>query len=62
MSIYDIEVKTIDGKSETLDTFRGKTLLIVNVASRCGFTPQYQGLEAMYRQHKDQGLAVLGFP
>lgn len=62
MSIYDIEVKTIDGRRETLDAFRGKLLLIVNVASHCGFTPQYRGLEAMYRQHQDQGLAVLGFP
>ena len=59
--LYDIPLKTIDGETVTLDVFRGKALLIVNVASRCGFTPQYQGLEALYRRHKD-GLVVLGFP
>jgi glutathione peroxidase len=62
MSIYDFEVKTIDGQPQRLDAWRGKLLLIVNVASRCGFTPQYQGLEALYREYKDQGLVVLGFP
>jgi len=61
-SIYDFEVKTIDGAQMKLDAYRGKTLLVVNVASKCGFTPQYEGLEAMYRRHKDEGLVVLGFP
>jgi glutathione peroxidase len=62
MSIYDIEVKTIDGRLQKLETYRGRLLLIVNVASRCGYTPQYKGLEALYRKHKDKGLVVLGFP
>jgi len=62
MSLYDISVKTIDGGVQSLAAYRGKTLLIVNVASRCGFTPQYTGLEALYRRHKDEGLVVLGFP
>ncbi|HET7395437.1 MAG TPA: glutathione peroxidase [Gammaproteobacteria bacterium] len=62
MSIYDIEVKNIDGQAEKLDAYRGQTLLIVNVASRCGFTPQYKGLEALHRQYKDQAFSVLGFP
>ncbi len=62
MSIYELEVITIDGQPLKLDRYRGKLLLIVNVASQCGFTPQYQGLEALYRKHKDHGLVVLGFP
>ena len=62
MSIYDFEVTTIDGVRERLDVFRGKTLLIVNVASRCGFTGQYRGLEALYRRHRVHGFVVLGFP
>jgi len=61
-AIYDFEVTTIDGVRERLDVFRGKTLLIVNVASRCGYTPQYRGLEALYRRHQAQGFVVLGFP
>jgi glutathione peroxidase len=60
--LYDISVTTIDGKSERLDAFRGQVLLIVNVASRCGFTPQYAGLEALYRKHKSDGFTILGFP
>ena len=59
--IYDIQVTTIDGQVTTLEGFRGKLLLVVNVASQCGFTPQYRGLEALYRSHKDD-LVVLGFP
>jgi glutathione peroxidase len=62
MSLYDIPVVTIDGRTQTLGPFRGQVLLVVNVASQCGFTPQYAGLEDLYRQHKDRGFAVLGFP
>jgi len=62
MTIYDFEVTSLDGERRTLEEYRGKLLLIVNVASKCGFTPQYAGLEAVYRRHKDQGFAVLGFP
>ncbi|HET7921572.1 MAG TPA: glutathione peroxidase [Gammaproteobacteria bacterium] len=61
-SIYDFEVTTLDGAQETLERYRGQVLLIVNVASRCGFTPQYAGLEALYRQYRERGFAVLGFP
>jgi glutathione peroxidase len=60
--IYDFTVTTLDGRRLSLGEYRGKALLIVNVASRCGFTPQYTGLEALYRQHKARGFAVLGFP
>lgn len=62
MSLYDVEVTTIDGTTQTLAPWRGQVLLIVNVASECGFTPQYAGLEALYRAHRDRGFAVLGFP
>ena len=62
MSVHDFKARTIDGKDQSLDAYRGKTLLIVNVASKCGFTPQYKGLEAMYRKHRDHGLVILGFP
>ncbi len=58
----DIALKTIDGKTETLGAFDGKALLIVNVASKCGFTPQYAGLEALHRRFRNRGFAVLGFP
>jgi len=61
-SIYDIAVKDIDGKDTTLGAYKGKVLLIVNVASKCGFTPQYKNLEAVYEKYKDQGLVILGFP
>ncbi len=60
--LYRIPVTTIDGREETLERYRGQTLLVVNVASQCGFTPQYAGLEAMYRRYRERGFAVLGFP
>jgi glutathione peroxidase len=59
---YELELTTIDGGSRSLGEWRGLVLLIVNVASRCGLTPQYAGLEALYRRHSDRGFAVLGFP
>jgi glutathione peroxidase len=61
-SIYDFTVRTLDGASTRLGIYEGKTLLIVNVASKCGLTPQYQGLEALYRKFAAKGLVVLGFP
>jgi len=61
-SIYGVQVRAIDGAPTTLDSWRGHVLLIVNVASKCGFTPQYRGLEALFRKYKDQRFAVLGFP
>jgi glutathione peroxidase len=58
----DIAIKTIDGRDETFGAYAGRARLVVNVASRCGFTPQYEGLEALYRRFRDRGLTVLGFP
>ena len=62
VSVFDFKVKTIDGKEVSLAEYKGKTLLIVNTASHCGFTPQYAGLEALYQKYKDKGLVVLAFP
>lgn len=61
-TLYDFRVRTLAGADQDLSAYRGQALLIVNVASRCGFTPQYEGLEALYRRYRDQGLVVLGFP
>ena len=61
-SLYDLPVTSLDGHAGTLAPWRGHVLLVVNVASRCGFTPQYAGLEALWRRHRDRGLVVLGFP
>jgi len=61
-AFHDIDVKTIDGADKKLADFAGNVLLVVNVASRCGFTPQYEGLESLHRKFRDKGFAVLGFP
>jgi glutathione peroxidase len=62
MAIYDADVEALDGSPAELDDYQGKALLIVNVASQCGLTPQYSGLQALHEEYSDQGFAVLGFP
>jgi glutathione peroxidase len=62
MSVYDYSAKTLDGQDASLADYRGQVLLIVNTASKCGFTPQYEGLEALYRNYQDKGFTVLAFP
>ena len=61
-TVYDFSARDIDGNEQSLSAWRGKTMLIVNVASKCGFTPQYKGLEELWRDRRDEGLVVLGFP
>ena len=61
-SVYDFTAQTLDGREVSLGDYRGKVLLIVNTASKCGFTPQYAGLETLHETYADKGLAVLGFP
>lgn len=61
-TLYDVPLRTIDGKQTTLAEHAGRALLIVNVASRCGFTPQYEGLQALHERYAERGLTVLGFP
>ena len=61
-SVYDFEVRQIDGKAIALSAFKGQVMLIVNTASKCGFTPQFGGLEELHKAYADKGLAVLGFP
>ena len=62
MSIYDFSTETLDGKPASLSDWRNQVMLIVNTASKCGFTGQYAGLEALYRKYRDRGFVVLGFP
>ncbi len=61
-SIYQFKMESIDGETVSLDKYKGKAVLIVNVASKCGYTPQYEGLQALYEEYNDDGLVILGFP
>jgi len=62
MSFHDFHSQTIQGKDISLSAYKGKVILVVNVASKCGYTPQYTGLEQLYRDYKDQGFTIIGFP
>ncbi len=62
MSVYDFTMQTLDGEEKNLSDYKGKVLVIVNTASKCGLTPQYESLEKFYQEYKDQGVVVLGFP
>ncbi|MBN2540058.1 MAG: glutathione peroxidase [Bacilli bacterium] len=62
MSLYEIKVQKMDGTTVTLEEYKGKVLLLVNTASKCGFTPQFAGLEELYKTYKDQNFVILGFP
>jgi glutathione peroxidase len=62
MSIYDVKVKTIDGEELKLEKYKGRVMLIVNVASKCGYTRQYEGLQKLHEKYNDKGLSILGFP
>ena len=61
-SVYEFTMRDIDGKESKLDAYKGKVALVVNVASKCGYTPQYEGLEALYEKYRDRGFVILGFP
>jgi glutathione peroxidase len=61
-TVYDFTLNSIDGQPTSLSTFKGKVLMLVNVASRCGYTPQYAGLEALYEKYKDRGFVIVGIP
>ena len=62
MEFYKFNAERLDGTHESMENYKDKTIVVVNTASKCGLTPQYEGLEALYQKHKDQGLVVLGFP
>lgn len=62
MNFYDFEAKKLNGKEASMADFKGKTVIVVNTASKCGLTPQYEGLEKLYSKYKEQGLVILGFP
>lgn len=61
-NFYDFKATSLQGKEVTMDSYKGKVVLVVNTASKCGLTPQYEGLEKLYKEYKDQGLVILGFP